>query len=268
MKDHTDVATLAAGSDSQLEHEKLSWVEKASRWLKRKLGQDGGEKDAPLRKKRRRTKSYEMLCSMHNALMQTCGFGLGRFQAQADSELYSRPFDWPFASCAADQGPDMLCGLNFLQFKPGVNIARVDDLSHGCWNDVRKALKANDLWPRILMMIVAYNVPYGSQLSPSRLKQLREAVVEYQGVASPGRCPIFAYYLPLIMEDLGRPPNAADEEWVDQLWAGLPDHDILWKKGDKVGLSRFFAVVYKNKAESSDWNTRALFLTSACSSAI
>lgn len=231
-------------------------------WLKRRAGDEAEKEERP--RKKRRCKSYEMLCSMQNALSQTCGFGLEKFVVRADSDLFQRPFDWPSASCACDQGPDMVCGLNFAQYQKQLNLDSCWDLSHGCWNDTRKALKSTSMWPHVLLTIVAYNVPYGTTFTPSRLKQMREAVKEYQQLASPDTCPVFLHFLPLIMEDRGMPASAAEEGWVEELWESLPDADLLWKKGDKVGLARFFAVIYKNRSESTQWNLRALCLTYIC----
>lgn len=215
-----------------------SWVEKARSYLKRKRGDEGGFAALPERKKRR-VKSYQLMLMWDNILMQHCEFGLEQFvPPKAPDGSRQPPWSWLGLSIAADQGPDVKCAASFLLRKLGCNIDFTDDMSHGAWNDGRCAMKACALWKHELLCISCYNCVYGSLYSPPRLRQVRDAAEEYLTLNDHSSCPLFAHFLPFIVEEqeLDMPPSAP--ACAKKVWSLLKNSDILWTLGDKVGLCR------------------------------
>ncbi len=80
------------------------------------------------------------------------------------------------------------------------------------------------------------------------------AVVEYQRLSSPANCPLFTQWLPVLMEAKGLPRSSATSPQVIQdLWDELADNPCLTRKGDKVGLTRFFSYIHKASVEHPSW---------------
>ena len=65
---------------------------------------------------RKRRKSYETL-ALHNSLLAAVPKGLVHFGIPDSSPIFGDPFSWPSLSIATDQGPEMLCSCNYLQFE-------------------------------------------------------------------------------------------------------------------------------------------------------
>ncbi len=66
---------------------------------------------------RKRRKSYETLLALHNSLLTAVPKGLAHYEIPDTSPIFADPFSWPSLSIATDQGPEMLCSCNYLQFE-------------------------------------------------------------------------------------------------------------------------------------------------------
>eukprot|EP00972_Heterocapsa_arctica_P005765 851858-Heterocapsa_arctica.AAC.1 len=89
--------------------------------------------------------------------------------------------------------------------------------------------KDTGVWTHQLMMMSAYNNPYGSLLSPSRKDQVTESLKDFMALSSPSD-PLFTHFLPFILEDVGCPERiheAGIDRWV---WDNLLTEPRLLNK--------------------------------------
>ena len=110
--------------------------------------------------------------------------------------------DWPWLQMSPDSGPDMVCMFHFLVYCLGLCISFNWDPAHMWKNCGKQILKRSSLWKFIVLMTAANNCVYGSMLSPARLFQIREAVLDYFRHTNPLDCPLFMSALPHLVEQL------------------------------------------------------------------
>jgi hypothetical protein len=112
-----------------------------------------------------RQKTFHTIVAMdHQIRMATVYDGLKRLQQPfAHAERDPDPYSWPLATTVSDQGPDLVCAMGFLRRHPSTNL-NLDvawGLSHGCWNDLKSAIKHIGLWSHECLFICHYNMKYG-----------------------------------------------------------------------------------------------------------
>lgn len=236
-------------------------MKRSREWAQRNVGQDI-EIGRP--KKKPRLESFQDLVALDNMLSVGTGSGLSQFSTVDEQGHEQPPEEWRILSLSPDQGPDCKCAVNFLQFS-GMSLVVdcCDDMSHGAWNDIRAMLKGSGAWSHQLLMMCAYNTPYGSAPSPARLDQARLALEWYLRDIDIQQDQLFQHFMPLILQDAGLSSLLHQEGVIDHVKALLLDPQLL-KKGDKVSLVRFMRAIYKARAEDVLWNRRALIYTVLC----
>ena len=171
------------GDATMLHDETANFRKRCSQFLKDGAG-DGG----PARK-RHRVKSMEVLLAIDNAMY----FGLGRSlkDFQIDPGTDTRPpIDWPVFRLSGDQGSDMLCASHYGMFGPfKLNLDRTDDLSHGCWNDAKLAIKAAGGWRLVLLSGLAFNTPHGPWEDGTKHLEVSQAPVAFTHAVARRRIP-------------------------------------------------------------------------------
>ena len=153
-------------------------------------------------RKRHRTKAYSWLLRIDNALQHHCGTGLSHYQVkEPDTVPASEAALWPRLSIVADRGSGGISAVHFAQRRLMLNIDYLPDASHDHWNELREALKECDLWPHILIAVIAYNCDFAPWGQDAFYCQLRESFAEYLLVAHPLSCPMWSEYWPRILVD-------------------------------------------------------------------
>lgn len=246
------------------EQSRENWRKRALRFLRRgNLANDREQDEGQPARKRHRTKSFEWLLAVHNALATSVGRGLDAFHIPVDTKTSA--WSWPALSIAADQGPDGMRAMNACQFGPlRVNVDRVDDPSHGCHNDIVASIRSCGLYPHSLLMSVARNSIHGPFNEGRRFIETAEAVAEYTKLTNPHSCPIFQVLLPSMLEDLNWVEKAMEPDILEQVWNEFRSSTIFTKKGCKESSSRFCTHVTRAKAEDCTWTFRYLGFLIVC----
>jgi len=175
----------------------------------------------------------------------------------ADAQLL---IDLPRLSIVADRGSDVICAVNFAQRHLGLNLDYVPDASHDHWNELREGLKEVNLWPHILIAVIAYNCDYAPWGEDAFYCQLRGSFAEYLVVGDPRTCPLWAEYWPRIWSDRGQTSRMGEANISVVLWEEVKAEWTSRATGEKIGLSRFMAAVKVASARLPEWSLRELEL--------
>lgn len=209
-------------------------------------------------KKRPRRKAYITMMCVDNIIRQATGKGLEQYRMKGDDGVPTAPDTWKCVSLAPDCGPDIVAMVSYLQYGPDPLVVDVTwDLSHANWNDVKFMYTDCMLWPHMLLMVSAMNMAFGSELSPHRLKQVREAFRDYQATASAASCPLFHYYLPGILAQAGTPERISEDGIEQEVWDNMSNDPILNSMGQKNNLARFMGIVKQAEKDQRIWSKKA-----------
>ena len=235
--DYMGEASLAIldGDTEAVEESKRAWARTSEAWT------EGGE--AKPERKRQRTKAYQWLLAMEAVLQQYTGSGISRYIVHREEERrLPNPMDWPWLGVSLDRGPDSWAAKQFAKYFLHVNWEEFPDQSHDNWNDVRGALRETGLWTHVLVMILALNLSHAPYSEGKWHDKLTAAFLEYHTLAS-ARDPIFVWLLPRILSDRGQLHRLCENNIAQEVWDSLPEAWCWHKRGDKVGMSRFFGFV-------------------------
>ena len=136
-------------------------------------------------------------------LKGSAGQTLARYHINPESELFQRPFEWPHLNFCLDRAANNICMDNYFAYVANLNVHCDWDVEHDSKNSGNQALKDAGLWKFHVTMVAAHNCTYGSQMSPARSKQIREAFAEYTEFVNPRTDPSFQYWLPFLIQHLG-----------------------------------------------------------------
>lgn len=153
---------------------------------------------------------------------------------------------WALLTKAADQGPDVVCSMMFLQRALYLNIEYIPDPSHGVWNDVKLAIAQVNMRWHLWLMISVLNTSH--QTYQDWFTQLNEMVEDYFAVMTYKSCPLFLHYLPAILRDLDMEDRATEPGIAKEVWKMFKNAWYLFKRGDKVGLCRWFGALGCSRA--------------------
>jgi hypothetical protein len=200
----------------------------------------------------------------NNIWKQCTGEGLLQLST-LDEEGVERPAKrWKCGHVSPDMGSNNVACVSYLQYGPlHLNLDVTYDFSHGAYNDVKGMEKDVGLWPSVLMLTTAYNCRYGSDLSPNRLKQIRESLFEYMLKADPQTCPLYNGYLPDILRQAGVPELMSDPDIAFEFWDKMIDDPLLTTMLTKVNLSRFFDPQFRAMKEKKVWAKQAWIFDAA-----
>ena len=229
---------LVEGSCEQEDGLRASTTGMATAVMKRR---GGHEVNVGRPRKKPRSKSYTTGLAIDNALRTTTGAGFEQFLPPPAE--FAAPAEWKFLSMAPDQGPDVVALTQWLLHKQRINLEVTWDLNHGSWNDIKLMYRDAGLWPHILLMTAAQNVGFGSELSPNRMKQIRQCFADYQCICNPRTCPVFQHFLPLILAEQKSLVRLSYEgQAEDEVWNNMRNDPVLTNMGERVNLGRCFGL--------------------------
>ena len=213
-------------------------------------------------RKKPRSKAYTTGLAIDNALRTTTGAGFEQFLPPPAE--FAAPAEWKFLSMAPDQGPDVVALTQWLLHKQRINLEVTWDLNHGSWNDIKLMYRDAGLWPHILLMTAAQNVGFGSELSPNRMKQIRQCFADYQCICNPRTCPVFQHFLPLILAEQKSLVRLSYEgQAEDEVWNNMRNDPVLTNMGERVNLGRCLGSVRRTALDLPCWSKRAWVYTVA-----
>ena len=144
-------------------------------------------------------------------------------------------------SIACDQGAVGWPALFVLEFELAVVVVVQADAPHRVWNDTQAAI---DSVPTLRdarhLSTLLFGLNTGPFDSAAWWQQIREAAGELSQLATPSD-PLFARYLPDILNERGEPELRWDTEHHARVLEGLPA--VMEYKGGKVPRSRWFHFV-------------------------
>ena len=235
--DYMGEASLAIldGDAEVIEERKQAWTRTSEAWT------EGGA--AKPERKRQRTKAYQWLLAVESILQQYTGSGISRYILHSEKEKrLSNPMDWPWLGVSLDRGPDSWAAKQFAKYFLHVNWEEFPDQSHDNWNDVRGALRETGLWTHVLVMVLILNLSHGPFSEGKWHDKLTAAFLEYHSLAS-ARDPVFLWLLPRILSGQGQLHRLCEKNIAQEVWDSLPEAWCWHKRGDKVGMCRFFGYV-------------------------
>ncbi len=101
-------------------------------------------------------------------MVMSTGVSLLRFRIESNLANAGPPASWPRLSVAPDQGGDGVYAVQFLTRHLHCNIDLTPDMSAGCNNDAWQAFQDMGVKARVLLWLIAMNVPMGPHLSDAR----------------------------------------------------------------------------------------------------
>ena len=232
------MSSAVALGDRKGFHEALaSWTERCGRFAG-----SGGGTSVPAKKKVHRSSSVQLVVGLENGLKQTVGEDVSLRFYMLDPDSAKRPADgllWPLLSMSADCGPDVMCGLNFLQRHLHVNIDFYADDSHGVKNDMKAVLKESGLWRWTLLSIAAFNAGHSPFWECMRFQQIRDSIHETMGHVTPTQDPLFQSLFHQILRDKQHEHRQTDENVEAEVYQELAENACWFNMGNKVSLMRF-----------------------------
>lgn len=116
------------------------------------------------------------LLSTDNQLRQFGSPGWRHLVLGDDLASRGHPSTWPSWAICPDQGLDSTAGINYLLREVKANLDPTFCASHGAHNDTKLALKHSQLWPRQLLMVLAWRAWRGPWGTDDRFEQVKEVV--------------------------------------------------------------------------------------------
>jgi hypothetical protein len=222
LKDYRGIAQehAAFGDQQALLADRATWRARALQLLQKRGAAEvgeGAEAEGKRKRARYRTKAYEWLLALDNALRISVGEGLVRYR-MPDPAAGVDPLKWPRLSLAPDQGTDGMAAVHYLMYSKGINIDMTPDTSHGMWRDVQLSIKRAGHWSLLLLVTACFNIFHGPFEEDRFWHTVKDAVAEYFLVADPHSCPIFQYYLPLILDDRDEAERLTEEGIENAMW--------------------------------------------------
>ena len=142
-------------------------------------------------RRRRRKKSWQYLCCLHNQLVQVVPAGLKHFCLAESLEDRGDPLHWPRLSCGPDQGSDGTCAFQFAQRVLHLNCDLTWDVSHGVHNDILNGIEHAGLYSHLLLSLLRLNCPLGPWSEDTRWKECQASLNELLSTESHSRCELF-----------------------------------------------------------------------------
>ena len=258
MPDFRGVTSFAKaeGRDLEVEAERADWRSRARAFLRQEAV------ELQPKRPRYREKSCEWLLAVDNSLRVATGVGLHHFvkpDSEAPQGQQASPLAWPHLLMSPDQGSDGIAALNFLQRCKAVNIEAFWDMSHGVWRDWNLNVKHLGLWGHVLLMTIVLNMPYGPWENARWYEELRGAAKEFFSM-DVETDPLFLSLMPAILRDRGESDRTLGDGVETELAQEVQSDEYLWKKGDKVGLCRFFGYIHCSRAFDKQHHSKLMTL--------
>ena len=228
------------------------WARSSEAWV------EGGTSQP--NKKRQRSKAYSWLLAVENILKEYTGKGLAQYLAPQHSHQSAVcPYSWPWLGIALDRGSDSWAAKQFLKYHLHANVEEFPDQSHDVWNDVRGALRATGLWNHVLLMVLALNLSHAPFGDGKWHEILHSAFKEYYRLAS-HRDPLFQRFWKNILADWNEMHREHEPNIIQNVWDRLPDQWCWSKRGEKVGMCRFFGYITSSGSYQQVFHTKLLVM--------
>lgn len=209
-----------------------------------------------------RKKAHHVLVTLDHQLRLSAGVcGLRHWVENCTG---GDPLNWPSLSLAPDQESSNVAALSYLMRHCEANIDVTWDISHGCWNDCRRAMRSAGDWPLVLMLMASFAMRHGPFGQEMRLHQLRECMREYAGLVDAESCEWFAECAPAMAHDRHEDHRVGEPGYLQDLWEDAVLGDHWTRKGVRPSLNRFMSAVREMKAEAPLWNIRRHNQVVAC----
>lgn len=106
-----------------------------------------------------------------------------------------------------------------------------------------------------MLMNLARNTLYGPFMEGRRMREAREAVMEYAAVAGPN-CPIFSSLIPSMLDDKDEGFRMSERDIASTVWTEFLDAPIWNSSGSKLSVSRFCSMVTRPREQDDYWTFR------------
>ena len=133
------------------------------------------------------------------------------------------------------------------------------DNSHTLWNDTKNALKGAGLWTHTLLLVLLCNMSHGPWEEARWFRMLKAATTEFVSQMD-HTDPLFVEFIPHILRDRQEEDRSVEPHLGRKLFAELGESWHVWKKGEKVALSRFFGVFKSAAPVDEIWHQKLLSL--------
>lgn len=217
------------GSGSLVLKKAQGWKVASRSAVLRKLGEavpkeEQFKSEPPL--KRIKTLANILETNNMHTIASTHSLARYRIKMLPSGEWELSPYLWPHLSLCPDRAAPNIATDCFLGQHVLLNVHTDWDLEHDYKNSGNQALKDNRLWKMWVAMTAAHNCTYGSQLSPARFFQIKEAFKIYCDTVNPKTDAWLLYWMPFIIKhlkleskiDIGSdtaPQDCVVGEWVN-----------------------------------------------------
>lgn len=175
-------------------------------------------------------------------------------------DVGSSPLFRKVLSLASDQGPDAYCAKWYLKGPMRIALMDFDDPSHGVQADIKQStLHTQDLWPRLLLNSVAFQVDWGPFASSNWYHKIQESGCAYLQKASCAD-PLFQWLLPRISKDMGLEDQLDSPDAASQIYEEVFRKAVLAPKGARLQMSRFMALIDVSAERDKTWHSRLAVL--------
>ena len=216
-----------------------------------------------------RGKSELCLVELDNALKgyDDSAGGLKEFQLPSDWEnnddVLSKCEDWKCLTISADQGPDMWCAQNWLDWKGFVTI-REPDQNHGWHNDWLGTGFDCGLGPLMFAMCVALNFVF-LPFRDGRFGRALVCTVNEMRALSNVNDRVFRIFEDDIAIEKGFTDGDRSDNKFDQMvWEAFLDTKRFRAYGSKVGMTRWGQIFLKLVCLVADWSSLLCALIRMC----
>lgn len=259
-----DILQAVGAPQEQIEKERHDRQLRQRMWVqKRKMGPNHSSSWRP-RKRHRKDAWYWLVC-LDNQLRAGTGVGLAHFKQPASLSDRGPPLSWPLLSCATDQGSVEVSAINFCQQELKLNMDDCPDMGHGCWNDVKLALRRSGLMPHTSLMMLTWNVPHGPWAEDRRYGEVVECFNNFFRTTSvPEDSWLFMELLPRMIFDLNDPGLVGNPEAAQLVFDRLRHDNPFANKGAKVNFNRFMSAVKAAEEETARWTFRLFAYMMTC----
>lgn len=242
--------------EAAIQNQQANWRKRALKWL----GRAGEKEEGPDRPtKRLRVKAFEWLNAVDQQLKQCSSFDLGFGSLKLPQNVGERgdPLSWPYLRISSDTGSDMVSGMFFLQYN-GFAVEGIWDPIHGAHADFTRSLKHTRNYAfALLLLLVAWNLPYAPFDSGSRHNQILQSMNEYIDKHSQD-CPLLDSLLDDILAEAGMQDRMHEDNIRDEVVEMLRRSSVLHRRGRKAGMTRFLGLLYSAEEEVKVWSLRLL----------
>lgn len=245
----------ATGSDEKaVQKERDDREARHKAWaLKRK----SGEQQLWRPRKRHRKDSWAWLVNLENQVLQGTGYSLKHFQLPPQPEDRPHWALWPLLTVSSDQGSVELAGHHFCQFALRMNWDCCPDVGHGCWNDIKKAIRSSSQWNFVTLMMLTWNVPHGPWSEDVRFHEVVGSFDNFfRANPTPESSWLFGHLLPRFLFDLQEPELLGDPAAPQIIFDRLRNENPFQNKGSKVCMNRFMSVIKVGEHEAPFWTMR------------